>query len=117
MLMRSEAEVLDSLSSVLGSSEQESVASGRGSQCQLIQSQSFSTCGKDTRTSCCGEPEGSNAELRNSQETVVIGDCANNDNSLVVGLLGRVGNNSRNRNRRSVDAGHEESAKNDLVER
>jgi len=66
MLMRSEAEVLDSLSSILGPSEQESVASGRGSQCQLIQSQSFSTCSKNARTSSCGEPEGSNAELWNS---------------------------------------------------
>ena len=38
MLVGSEAEMLDSLSSILGSSEEERVASGRGSQCQLIQS-------------------------------------------------------------------------------
>jgi len=116
MLMGSKAEVLDSLSGILGSSEEEGVASSGGSQCQLIQSQSFSTCSKDARTSGCSESEGSNAELGNSQETVVIGDCANNDNSLVVGLLGGVANNSGNRDWRSVDAGHEESAQNDLVE-
>ena len=116
MLMGSKAEVLDSLSGILGSSEEEGVASSGGSQCQLIQSQGFSTCSKDARTSGCGESESSNAELRNSQETVVIGDCANNDNIIFVGLLGGVANNSGNRDWRSVDAGHEKSAQNDLVE-
>jgi len=49
---------------------------------------------EDARTSGCGESKGSNAELGNSQETVVIGDCANNNNGLVVRLLGGVRNNS-----------------------
>jgi len=81
----------------------------------LIQSQSLSTSSKNAGTSSGGESESSNAELRNSQETVVIGDSANNDHSLVVGLLGYVGNDSGDRYGRSVDAGHEESTENDLV--
>jgi hypothetical protein len=109
VLMRSKAKVLDSLSSVLGSSEEECVASSRSSQCQLIQSQSLSTSSEDARTSSCSEAKCGNAELGNSQKTVVIGDCANNDNGLVVGLLGGVRNNSGDRDWRSVDVGHEES--------
>lgn len=109
MLVRSKAKVLNSLSSVLGSSEEERVASGRSSQSQLIQSQSLSTSSEDARTSSCSEAKCGNAELGNSQKTVVIGDCANNDNGLVVGLLGGVHNNSGDRDWRSVDAGHEES--------
>jgi hypothetical protein len=116
VLMGTKAEVLYSLSSVLGSSKQEGVASCRGSQGQLIQSQSLSTCSEDARTSGCGETESGHTELGNSQETVVIGDSANNDNGLVVGLFGGVRNNSGDRDRRSVDAGHEKSAEHDLVE-
>lgn len=116
MLVGSKAEVLNSLSGVLGSSEEEGVASGRSSQGQLIQSQCLSTCSEDTRTSRRSESKGGNTELGNSQEAVVIGDCTNNDNGLVVGLLGGVRNNSGDRDWRSVDTGHEESAENDLVE-
>ena len=116
MLVGSEAKVLDSLSSILGSSEEEGVASGRGSQSQLIQSQSLSTCREDACASSCSESEGGNTELGNSQETVVIGNCANNDNGLLVGLLRGIRNNSRDRDRRSVDAGHEKPAENDFVE-
>ena len=38
-----ESEVLDSLSSVLGSTEKKGIRSGRGTQGQLIQSQSLTT--------------------------------------------------------------------------
>lgn len=94
VLMGPKAKVLDSLSGVLGSSEEEGVASSGSSQSQLIQSQSLSSCIEDASTSGGSESEGGNAELRNSQETVVIGDCANYDNGLVVGLLGGVRDNS-----------------------
>jgi hypothetical protein len=117
MLVGPETEVLDSLSSVLGSSEEECVASSRSSQCQLIQSQSLSTSSEDARTSSCSEAKCGNAELGNSQKTVVVGDSANNNDGLIIGLLRSVGNNSRNRDRRSVDTGHEKATKNNLVER
>lgn len=114
--MRSEAKVLDSLSSILGPSKEEGVASGGGSQGQLIQSQNFPSCSKDACTSRCGESKGSDTELGDSQESVVISDCADNDNGLVVRLFGGVRNDSGDRDRRAVDAGHKESAENDLVE-
>jgi hypothetical protein len=116
VFVRSKPKVLDSFSGVLGPPEEECITSSRSSQGQLIQSQSLSTCGEDTSTSGCSKSEGSNAELGNNEEAVVIGDCANNDNGLVVRLLGGVRDNSGDGNRRPVDAGHEKPAKNNLIE-
>lgn len=93
VLVGSEAEMLDSLSGILWSSEEKGIASSRSSQCQLIQSQSLSTSSDDASTSGCSEAKGSNAELGYSQETVIIGDSANYDNGLVVRLLGGVRDN------------------------
>ena len=116
MLVWSEAEVLNSLSGVLWSSEEQGVASSRSSKSQLIQSQNLSSSSENAGTSGSGEAKSRNAEHRDGQETVVISDSANNDDGLVVGLLGGVRNNSGDGDRGSVDAGHEKSAENDLVE-
>jgi hypothetical protein len=116
VLVGSEAEVLNSLSGVLGSSEEQGVASSGSSKSQLIQSQNLSSSSEDAGTSRSGEAKSGNAELGDGQETVVIGDSANNDNGLVVGLLGGIRNNSGDGNRGSVDAGHEKSAENYLIE-
>src|SRR3954447_9174336 len=98
------AKVLDGLSGVLGSSEEEGVASGRSTESQLIEGQDFSTSGDDARTGSSSEAEGRNAELGDGQETVVIGDGANNNDGLVVRLLRGVRNDSGDRDRGSVDA-------------
>ena len=116
MLVGTEAEVLDSLSGVLGATEEQGVASGRGTESKLVQGQDLTTSGHDAGTGSSGEAESSNAELGDGQETVVISDGANNHNGLVVGLLGSVGDNSRDGDGRPVDAGHKEAAENDLVE-
>ena len=116
MLVWSETEMLDGLSGVLGSSKEKGVASSWGSQCQLIQSQNLSSCGNDAGTSSGSETESSNTKLGNGQQTVVVSNGSNNHYSLVVGLLGDVGNDSGDGDWGSVDAGHEESAEDDLVE-
>jgi hypothetical protein len=110
------AKVLDGLSGVLGTSEEKGIASGRSSEGQLIESQNFSTSSDNARTGSSSEAEGRNAELWDGQETVVIGDGANNNDGLVVRLLRGVRNDSGDRNWRSVDAGHEQAAEDDLVE-
>jgi len=84
VLVRTETEMLDCLSGVLWSTEEKSVASSWGTLSQLIQSQSLTTSCKDASTGGSGEAESSNAELWDGQETVVIGDGTDNDNSLVV---------------------------------
>jgi hypothetical protein len=117
MLVGPETEVLDSLSSVLGSSEEQGIAAGRSSQSQLVQSQNLSASSQDTCTSCSSKTESSDTELRDGQEAIVVSDSANNNDGLIIGLLRSVGNNSRNRDRRSIDTGHEKATKNNLVER
>ncbi len=87
MLVGSEAEVLNSLSGVLGSSEKESVASSGSSKGQLIQSQSLTSGSNNASTGSGSESESGDTELGDGQETVVIGNGANDDNGLVVGLL------------------------------
>jgi len=82
----------------------------------LIQSQDLSSSSKDASTSSGGEAESSDAKLGDGQETVVIGDGTNNHNCALVILAGFVRNNSGDGDRRSVDAGHKESAEDDLVE-
>lgn len=116
MLVGSEAEVLNSLSGVLWSSKEKGVASGRSSESQLIQSQDLTSSSDDAGTSRSGEAKSSDAEFGDSQETVVISDGTNDDDGLVVGLLGGVRNNSGDGDRGSVDAGHKKAAENDLVE-
>jgi len=116
MLVGTKAKVLDGLSGVLGSSEEEGVASGRSTESQLIESQDFSTSSDDARTGSSSEAESRNAELGDGQETVVIGDGANNNDGLVVRLLRGVRNDSGDRDRGSVDARHKQAAEDDLVE-
>lgn len=108
--------MLDGLSGVLGTSEEEGVASSRSTESQLIESQDLSTSSDDARTSSSSEAESRNAELGDGQQTVVIGNGANNYDGLVVGLLGGVRNDSGDRDRGSVDAGHKQAAEDDLVE-
>lgn len=114
--MGTEAEVLECLSGVLGASEKQGVASSGGSESELIEGQGLSTSSHDAGTGGSGEAESSNAELGDRQETVVISDGTDNNDGLVVGLLGSVGDDSRDRDGRSVDAGHKEAAQDDLVE-
>jgi len=84
VLVGSEAEVLDSFSGVLWTSQKKGVASGWCSLSQLVKSQDLSTSGQDAGTSGSGKAESCNAELGDSQQTVVVGDSANNDDGLVV---------------------------------
>jgi hypothetical protein len=116
VLVGAETKVLDSLSGVLGSTEKERVATSGSPQGQLVESQSLSASGNDASTSGGSEAKGSNADLGDGQETVVIRDSANNDDGLVVGLLGDVCHYSGQRNWGSVDARHEETAQDNLVE-
>lgn len=116
VLVWSHAEVLDGLSGVLWSSQKQGVAASWGSQGQLIQGQDLTSSSDDAGASSGGESESSDAELRNGQETVVIGDGANNNDGLVVGLVGDVRSDPGNGDWRSVDARHKKSAEDNLVE-
>jgi len=81
------AKVLDSLTGVLGTTEQEGVATSGGTESKLIESQSFTTGSKDASTGSGSESERSDAELGNRKQTVVIGDGADNNDGLALGTL------------------------------
>lgn len=116
MLVWAKSEVLDGLSGVLWSSKEKGVASSWGSQGQLIQGQNLSSSSNDAGTSGGSEAEGSNTELGDSQQAVVVSDSSNDNNGLVVGLFGNVGHDSGKGHWRAVDLGHKEPAKDNLVE-
>lgn len=113
--MGTEAEVLDGLPCVLGTSEEEGVATSWGSEGQLVDGQSLTTGGKNASTGGSSEAESCNAELGDLQKAVVIGNSANNDNGSLL-ILASVPNNSGDGDGWSVDAGHKEAAENDFVE-
>lgn len=108
--------MLNSLSGILWSSEEKSVASSRSTKSQLIESQDLPSSSKNACAGSGCESQSCNAQLGYGQKTVVIGDSADNDNSLVVGLLGDIADDSGDGDGGSVDTGHKESAENDLVE-
>jgi hypothetical protein len=115
------AEVLDGLSGILGTTQQNNVAAGGGLHGELIESEALTTSSLDAGTSGGGEAESSDGHLWDSEKAVVIGDGANDGHGLtLVGLLRRFGtglrNDSGDGNGRTVDSGHEEAAEDDLVE-
>lgn len=115
MLVRTEAEVLEGLTAVLGSTEDQGVAAGRSTESKLIQGDGLTTGSDNAGTGGGSEAEGGNGGLGEGQETVVIGDGADDDDGALL-LLADVGNNAGEGNGRAVDLGHEKSSENNLVE-
>lgn len=114
--MGTEAEVLNSLTGVLGSTEEQSVGTSGSTESKLVQSQSLTTSLLDSGASGGSETESSNRQLGNGKETVVVSDGSDHNNSLALVRLGNVGNQTRKRDRGTVDPGHEKAAEHDLVE-
>ncbi len=81
--------MLDRLSGVLGSTQQDGVRPCRCSQSQLIQRQAFSARSLDPGTCSSGKSQSSDAQLRDLQQTIVVRHRADHDDRLaVVGLAG-----------------------------
>lgn len=116
MAVRAHAEVLDGLPGVLGATEEERVGTGRGTQSELVQSQGFTTSLLDSGSGGRGEAESSNRQLGNGQEAVVIGDSADNDNSLALLGIADIRDDLGEGDRGTVDSRHEQAAQNNLVE-
>jgi hypothetical protein len=117
VLVGTEAEVLDGLTGVLGTTEDQGVASGGSTESKLIQGDGLTTSGEEASTSGGGESQGSDGHLGALEQAVVIGDGADDDDSSLLALLVNVGNNSGQRDGRSVDLGRKQTSENDLVER
>jgi hypothetical protein len=117
VLVGTEAEVLDGLAGVLGATEDQGVAAGRGTQGKLVQGDGLAASGNDAGTGGGGEAQGSDVDLGEGQQAVVVGDGADNNNGALLTLLVDVGHNAGQRHGRTVDLGHEKAAEDDLVER
>lgn len=123
VLVGTEAKVPDGLPGILGTTEQDSVGSLGRSEGKLVEQQSLTTGGLDPLLGSLGESEGSDGELGQRGQSVVIGDGTNNNDGL--GCLGALGNTAavlgevdqtRDRDGGSVDLAHKQSAEDDLVE-
>lgn len=84
MLVGAHSEVLNGLSGVLRSSDKKSVGSSRRPQRKLVKGKSFTSCSLDLGTSSGCESQGGDGELRNLEETVIVGDGTDNNDGLVV---------------------------------
>lgn len=115
MTVRAHAEVLDSFTSVLRSTKQESVGSSGSTESELVEGKDLTTGLLDTGAGGSGETKGGNGELGDSQHAVVVGDGSNNDHGLSLLFLSHVGDNARQADGRSVCAGHEKASEDDLV--
>jgi hypothetical protein len=109
------AEVLDGLTGVLGATEQQGVAASGGTQSELIEGEGLTTGGQDAGTGGGGEAQSGDAQLGDGKQTVVIGDGTDNDDGLALLTLALT-NDAGDRDGGSVDAGHKETAQDDLVE-
>lgn len=116
MLVGAEAEVLNSLTGVLGAAEQQGVAAGRGAESQLVEGQCLTTGGKNAGTGGGGKSQSGDGNLGDREEAVVVGDGTNNNDDLALILLRDLALDARKGDGGSVDAGHEKAAKDDLVE-
>jgi len=114
--VRTEAEVLNSLTCVLGSTQEESIGASRSTQGELVQSQSLTTSLLNSGSGGSGKAESSDRQLGDVEEAVVVSNGSNDHNSLSLLSVGNVGDNARDGHWRAVDSGHEQSAKNNFVE-
>ena len=88
--VRTETEVLDSLTGVLWTTEKEGVGTGWGAHGELVDCEALTTGLGDSGTGSSGEAKGGDGELWNFQKTVVVGHGTNKDDGLALVGLGRV---------------------------
>lgn len=112
--------MLDGLTSVTGTTEEEGVGTGRLAESELIKSDALSSGLLDASTSGTGESEGGNRELGDLDETSIVGDGTDSDDGVLVSVslvgLGDLTSDAGDRKRGSVDLGLVQPAEDDLVE-
>lgn len=111
MAVGTKAEVLDSLTGVLGATEEDDVGASWGALGELVEGEALATSLLDAGTSGSGEAESADAHLRDLEEAVVIGDGANDSTDLALVslgalLVGRNGDDLGEGDRWGVDARH-----------
>ncbi len=108
--------MLHSLTRVLGATQQHRVGTVRRAQRQLIQRQALAASLDNAGTDRRGEAQRGNGHFGDLLHAHVIGDGADEDGNLAF-LVGHVASDARNGHGRAVDARHEQTLQDDLVER
>ena len=116
MAVRTKAEVLHGFPGILRSTEEKRIRSSRSPKSELVQSQRLTARLFNPGPRSGGKAKGGNRELRNGQKAVVICHGTDNNHSLALVGFSRVGDDSREGDRRTVDSGHKKAAKHNLVE-
>lgn len=116
MLVRAHAEVLDGFTCVLGATEQQSVATSRGSEGELVEGQSLTAGSDNASTGGGSESESGNRDLGDFEKAVVVGDGANDNDDLTLLVLGELALDTGEGDGGSVGARHKEAAEDNLVE-
>lgn len=115
MLVGAVAKVLDSLTCVLRSTEEEGVTAGGGLERELVKGHGLAASGLDAGAGGGGEAEGRDVDLGDLEEAVVVGNGPDNDHGALLIILDVV-RDAREGDRGAVDAGHEQAAEDDPVE-
>lgn len=115
MFVGTHAKVLESLTCVLGTTENQGVGASRSPKGELIQSYSLATCGNDAGTSCGSETQSSNGQLGDRQKAVVVGNSADNNYRALI-VFSRVAYDAAKGDGWSVDLGHKQTSQDNLVE-
>lgn len=116
-LSHTHAKVLSGLTGVPLTPQEQSVRPSRRSKRELVQGQDFTASAYNPLLCTTGEFEGGDGEFWDGGEADVVGNGANGDNDLTLAggrgrdLLGDGGEGDGG----TVDFGHEEPLKNDLV--
>lgn len=101
MLVRPEAKVLDGITRVLGAAEQEGVGAGGLLERELVEGERLSSRGEDAGAGRRGEAEGGHVQDGQLEQAVVVRDGADDHHGPLV-VLGQVGGDARERDRRPV---------------
>jgi hypothetical protein len=115
------AEVLDGLTGVLGSTEEDGVGTSGETGGNLVDGENLTASLLDASAGRGGEAHGSDGELGELEEAVVVSDGADNDDGLAlvvlrVGLVGGGSDDLGEGDGRAVDLGHHKTAEDNLVE-
>ena len=111
MFVWAHTEVLDGLTAVLGATQETGVGTGGLLKSELVEGQGLTAGVEDALLCGTREAEGSNCELGNLLEANIIGDGTDSNNDFRVAVLRISGllRDARQRDRRKVDLGLEET--------
>eukprot|EP00045_Choanoeca_perplexa_P022937 m.11401 g.11401 ORF g.11401 m.11401 type:complete len:301 (+) comp9808_c0_seq1:119-1021(+) len=110
--------VLDSLTGLARTLQQDSVLALGSTESKLIKGDALATGSQDTLASTFSEAQSANGQLWHFEDTNIISDGANDDSSLGLVALGRhVVHQLAQAQRRAVDTRHKQTLQHNLVER